>query len=195
MSFSCLALNSSYSTFVENNGFNGTVVVSWECFNTCILLFNFSTLIGDSSFASKHAPLATNKCASSGTIVCSGVKCNVSTNLFLNSGKYVNGPPKNATFPLIGLPQANPDIVWFTTACKIDTAISSFAAPSFNNGCTSVFANTPHLDAIGYIVWYPFASSFNPAVFVFNNDAIWSKNAPVPPAHVPFIRCSTDLPK
>ena len=153
MSLSCLALNSSYSAFVVNSGFKGCEVVSWDCLNTCILLFNFSTLIGVISLASKHAPLATNKCASPGTIVCSGVKCNVSTNLFLNSGKYVSGPPKNATFPLIGLPQANPEIVWFTTACKIDTAISSFAAPSFNNGCTSVFAKTPHLEAIGYIVW------------------------------------------
>ena len=48
---------------------------------------------------------------------------------------------------------------------------------------------------IGYIVLYPFASSFNPCVSVFNNDAIWSRNAPVPPAHVPFIRCSIDFPK
>ena len=61
--------------------------MSLENLNTCILLFNFSTLIGVISCESKHAPLATNKCASSGTIVCFGVKCNVSTNLFLNSGK------------------------------------------------------------------------------------------------------------
>ena len=73
--------------------------------------------------------------------------------------------------------------------------MSSFAAPSFNNGCTSVLANTPQRDAIGYIVLYPFTNSFNPFVSVFNNDAIWSKNAPVPPAHVPFIRCSIDFPK
>jgi len=111
LSFSCLALNSSYSTFVLNNGCNGCVVVSCDCLNTCILLFNFSTLIGIISFASRHAPFATNKCASSGTIVCSGVKFKVSTNLFLNSGIYVSGPPKNATFPRIGLPHANPLIV------------------------------------------------------------------------------------
>ena len=30
---------------------------------------------------------------------------------------------------------------------------------------------------------------------VWSSDAIWSKNAPVPPAHVPFIRCSIDLSK
>jgi len=30
---------------------------------------------------------------------------------------------------------------------------------------------------------------------VCKSDAIWSKNAPVPPAHVPFILCSIDFPK
>ena len=39
------------------------------------------------------------------------------------------------------------------------------------------------------------ASSFKPEESVFNNDAIWSINAPVPPAQVPFIRCSIDFPK
>ena len=85
--FACLFLNSSYSTFVVNRGFSGSVVVSFDTLNTCILLFSFSTVIGVMSFASKHAPFATSKCASSGTIVCSGVKCNVSINLFLNSDK------------------------------------------------------------------------------------------------------------
>ena len=56
-------------------------------------------------------------------------------------------------------------------------------------------AKTPQRDAIGYIIVCFFASSFNPAVSVCNSDAIWSKNAPVPPAHVPFIRCSIDLSK
>jgi len=61
--------------------------------------------------------------------------------------------------------------------------------------------------AKGYQTIYPIASRcgvfaktdvqplLNEGATVFNNDAIWSKNAPVPPAHVPFIRCSTDLPK
>ena len=39
------------------------------------------------------------------------------------------------------------------------------------------------------------ASSFKPGVVVLSNVAIWSKKAPVPPAHVPFIRCSIDFPK
>ena len=59
----------------------------------------------------------------------------------------------------------------------------------------SDFAKTPHLEAIGYIVLWFLASSFNPGVVVFKSVAIWSKNAPVPPAHVPFILCSIDFPK
>ena len=63
--------------------------------------------------------------------------------------KKYKGPPKNATFPLIGLPQASPLIVWLTTAWKIEAAISSVFAPSFIKGWTSVLAKTPHLEAIG----------------------------------------------
>ena len=46
---------------------------------------------------SKIAPFATSKCAFSGTIISSCVKFRVCMNLFLNSDKYVSGPPKNAT--------------------------------------------------------------------------------------------------
>ena len=54
----------------------------------------------------------------------------------------------------------------------------------------SVFANTPHLDAIGYMMLYSFAALLRPDASVFNKTAIWSMNAPVPPAQVPFILCS-----
>ena len=74
----------------------------------------------------------------------------------------------------------------------MDAAISDVLAPSLINGWTSVLANTPHLDAIGYIILKFFANSFKPDASVFNSDAIWSINAPVPPAHVPFILCSID---
>ena len=30
---------------------------------------------------------------------------------------------------------------------------------------------------------------------MFSKEAIWSRNAPVPPAHVPFILCSINLSK
>ena len=98
------------------------------------------------------APFATSKCAFSGTIISSFVKFRVCMNLFLNSDRYVSGPPKNATWPFMGCPQANPEIVWFTTAWNIDAAISDVLAPSLINGWTSVLANTPHLDAIGYSI-------------------------------------------
>ena len=68
--------------------------------------------------------------------------------------------------------------------------MSSALAPSLINGCTSVLAKTPHLEAIGYITLCPFDNSFNPIASVFNRVAIWSINAPVPPAQVPFILCS-----
>ena len=72
----------------------------------------------------------------------------------------------------------------------IDKATSSFLAPSLSNGWISVLANTPQREAIGYI-WVPsLANSFNPSVVVFKRTAIWSRKAPVPPAHEPFILCS-----
>ena len=44
------------------------------------------------------------------------------------------GPPKNATLPLIGLPQARPEIVWFTTAWNIEAARFALVAPSLISG-------------------------------------------------------------
>ncbi len=51
----------------------------------------------------------------------------------------------------MGLPHASPLIVWFTTAWNIEAAKSGFVAPSFIRGCTSDFAKTPHLAAMGYM--------------------------------------------
>ena len=127
----------------------GLVVVSFEIFKFSILFDNSLFVIGVSSRESRAAPVATKRWASFGIIISSSFNFRVSINLFLNSERYVRGPPKNATFPFIGLPHASPEIVWFTTAWNIDAAISSFAAPSFINGCISVFAKTPDLDAIG----------------------------------------------
>ena len=83
-----------------------------------------------------------------------------------------NGPPRNTTVP------------------KIDAARSGFAAPSLMSGCRSVFAKTPQRDAIGYRCSYARAISLRPAASVSKSVDIWSMNAPVPPAHDPFIRCS-----
>ena len=195
VAFWCLLSKFLYSSSFSKRGSKGWVVLSCELRKLFILEANSSFEKGVSSKESKAAPFATRRWASSGIIVSSGVNFKVSINLCLSSDKYVKGPPKKAILPLIGRPHANPDIVWFTTAWKIDAAISSFAAPSFIKGCISVFAKTPHLEAIGYIVVYFFAYSFNPLGSVCNNEAIWSINAPVPPAQVPFIRCSIDLSK
>ena len=45
------------------------------------------------------------------------------------------------------------------------------------------------------MVSYPLASSLTPLASVFKSSAIWSIKAPVPPAHVPFMRCSRASPK
>ena len=148
-SFWCLSLKDLYSFSSLNNGSIGFVVLSCDIFKLCIFSSNSLFEKGVSLRESRAAPLATKRWASSGIIISLLVKFNVWINLFLNSDKYVKGPPRNATFPLIGLPQARPLIVWFTTAWKIDAAMSSLAAPSFINGCISVFAKTPQREAIG----------------------------------------------
>ena len=70
-------------------------------------------------------------------------------NAAFNSDKKCRGPPKNATCPRIGFPQARPLIVWLTTAWKMEADKSSLVAPSLIRGWISVLANTPHLAAIG----------------------------------------------
>jgi len=93
-------------------------------------------------------------------------------------------------FPLIGRPQASPAIVWVATAWKTEAARSVCSAPWLSSGCTSDFANTPHRDAMGYRWVYSAASSLRPEASVCRRVAIWSMKAPVPPAQVPFMRCS-----
>ena len=94
-----------------NNGSIGLVVVSLDIFKFWIFLVSSSLENGVSSSESKAAPVATKRWASSGIIISPSFSSRVSINLFLNSERYVSGPPKNATFPLIGLPQARPEIV------------------------------------------------------------------------------------
>ena len=52
----------------------------------------------------------------SGSTVVSAVRPSVRMNAFFSSGRKCSGPPRNATQPRMGLPQARPEIVWFTTA-------------------------------------------------------------------------------
>ena len=81
-------------------------------------------------------------------------------------------------------------IVCTATAWKIDAAIFSldmFLAIKF---CISVLQNTPHLDAMGYTSVAFWARSFNSFIDTPSKIAIWSINAPVPPAQFPFMRKS-----
>ena len=58
----------------------------------------------------------------------------------------------------------------------------------------SVLENTPHLEAIGYNVSDVFANSLRSEVLTPSRVAVWSMNAPVPPAQPPFMRISGDFP-
>ena len=78
----------------------------------------FSNLSINSSKTKEHvfsdtsaAPIAANKWELSGSTTISGDSFNVLTNAFFSSDKKCNGPPRNATRPLIGFPHAIPDMV------------------------------------------------------------------------------------
>ena len=107
-----------------------------------MLTFTFSEWL-------RAEPIAANKWECSGATICSSSNFKVLINAFFNSGKKWSGPPRKATVPRIGLPQARPEIVWLTTAWKIEAAKSSLVAPSLIKGWISVFAKTPQRAAIG----------------------------------------------
>ncbi len=123
-------------------------------------------LMGFVFFEARAAPVATKSWEFSGKTTWSSLSPSVSMNLFLSSERKYKGPPRKATFPLIGLPQARPLMVWFTTDWNTDAAMSSFAAPSLSNGCISLLAKTPHLAAIGYMILCFAAISLSPAASV-----------------------------
>ena len=58
----------------------------------------------------------------------------------------------------------------------------------------SVLQNTPHRDAIGYTCVALSANAPNSSGETPRRMAIWSMNAPVPPAQLPFIRRSEGCP-
>ena len=114
-----------------------------------------------------------------------------SSKCFLRFLMNVSGPPRYTTLPSIFLPWASPAIVWLTTATRIEAAISSVRAPWFIKGWMSDFANTPHLDAIVYISVDLSARRSMSFIEIPSSVAIWSMNAPVPPAQEPFILTSS----
>ena len=85
----------------------------------------------------------------SGTRTASGARPRVRRTAAASPGRKWRGPPRNATVPRMGLPQASPEMVWFTTAWRMLAAMSSRRAPSLMRGCTSVLAKTPQRAAMG----------------------------------------------
>ena len=69
-------------------------------------------------------------------------------------------------------------------------ATSACFAPWFRRGCTSVLANTPHREAMGYNRSLSRLSRSSSSVVTLRSIAIWSMKAPVPPGQEPFIRSS-----
>ncbi len=102
-----------------------------------------------SCFAFIAEPMAANRWEFSGAMISSSVSFSVRMNALRSSGRKWSGPPKKATFPRMGLPQARPEMVWLTTAWKMEAERSSFVAPSLMRGWMSVLANTPQRAAMG----------------------------------------------
>ena len=149
LSLACLSLNSLSSSSSRKSGlmYFVSVISSGDALSSLSIRESSSAA---SDFSARYAaPMATKNFAFSGNMTFSSFRERVSMNLFLSSERYSRGPPRNATLPLIGCPQARPDIIWFTTAWNIDAAISAVLAPSLISGCMSVFANTPQREAIG----------------------------------------------
>ena len=148
LSLSWRSLNCSYSAWLWNKGSNrSTSTANSVPFSK--RYNNVSKSKSQSPLLETAVPYAANKWECSGKSAVSSVKCSVSIKRCRNSERKCKGPPKNATCPLIGLPQASPAMVWLTTAWNIDAAKSSFFAPSLIKGCISVLANTPQREAIG----------------------------------------------
>ena len=64
-----------------------------------------------SSFDERAEPIAAKRWESSTSTTASPSRPSTSINLAFNSVRKCNGPPRKATLPLIGLPQASPLIV------------------------------------------------------------------------------------
>ena len=68
--------------------------------------------------------------------------------------------------------------------------MSGMAAPWLMSGWMSLLANTPQRDAMVYVFSACCAASFISSGVILSSVAIWSMNAPVPPAQLPFMRTS-----
>ena len=64
----------------------------------------------------KADPMAANRWEFSGAMICSSSSFRVRMKAAFSSERKCKGPPKKATCPRMGLPQARPLMVWLTTA-------------------------------------------------------------------------------
>ena len=152
-----------------------------------------SGTVSVSPFLSRLLPYAGIRLALSGRIRLSGGRPRYSAKAFRRAGMKDNGPPQSKTGALISCPCANVVTVCTATARKMEAAMSAREALRAIRFWMSVLQNTPHRDAIGYT-----CCAFRQCAQLFRRKhrrmAIWSMNAPVPPAQLPFIRRSEGCP-
>ena len=91
-------------------------------------------------------------------------------------------------------PCARVTTVCTATAWKMDAAMFSLLTFLATRFWMSVLQKTPHLEATGYILSAREARSFSSSAVTPRMMAIWSMNAPVPPAQFPFILRSEASP-
>ena len=106
----CLFENSKYSSSSLNSGNKLFCVISLQL-TLSKLSINSSKVIVSLFSDNTAAPIATYNSEFLGIIYSPSFKFKVSINLFVSPSRKCNGPPKKATFPRIGFPQANPLIV------------------------------------------------------------------------------------
>ena len=106
------------------------------------------------------------------------------------AGIKVSGPPQNRMAGSISQPRASVPMIWCTTACSTEAAISSRLTFRLIKFWISVLANTPQREAMGCRVVCFSARLLISVTGMFSRAAISSIKAPVPPAQEPFMRIS-----
>ena len=108
----------------------------------------------------------------------------------LRAGMKVSGPPQKRMPGFSSQPWERVVTVCTATAWKMDAAMSVFGTFLLIRFCTSVLEKTPHREAMGCI-WGRLSGQRIELVYLrAEQQAIWSMNAPVPPAQLPFMRRS-----
>ena len=145
-----------------------------------------------SCFAFRAEPMAANRWELSGAIVCSSSSFRVRIKAVFSSDKEVKRTAKECNVT------ADRFTAGKTGNGLVDNCLENGSGKVFL-GCTVV---DQRLDIClceihrSVLRWDKapcnvLAYSFSPVASVWSRDAIWSMKEPVPPAQIPFIRCST----